>query len=100
MRISLVLFPFPSMSSSLFANIVGYTALVLSFLPMLPQIYKNFISKSTRGVSILMFAFLLCGVTLFAVYTIFEQLPLPVILQPHWLILMVLLVFFQKFYYS
>jgi uncharacterized protein with PQ loop repeat len=67
----------------LLSQITAYLALALWTFPVIPQIWKNYQSRSTVGLSIYMYLLNISSATLFAAFAIQSALPLPSIIQPH-----------------
>jgi len=87
-------------NEEIIASIFSYIALVLWAFPVIPQIHKNYRTKSTAGLSAAMYAVSMTSATIFSAYTIYLDLPAPMILQPHIFVLSVVVVLGQILHYS
>ncbi|OGZ57553.1 MAG: hypothetical protein A3B96_00465 [Candidatus Spechtbacteria bacterium RIFCSPHIGHO2_02_FULL_43_15b] len=68
-------------TSKFIIDALGWTGLILLFPATWFQIIKNYKRKSTQGVSLMMFLSLFTGLCLFFIVSLFQQTPLPVIVQ-------------------
>jgi len=64
------------------ANVLGTIGTILWCVQLVPQVYRNYRTKSTEGLpATMMFLWALCGVP-FGVYAIVQNFNIPIQIQP------------------
>ncbi|CAG8479128.1 5619_t:CDS:2 [Ambispora leptoticha] len=81
-------------------NLFGYLGTFLLSIQLLPQVYKNWKGKSTKGLSATMLLIFATSSFIFGIYTIGVSLPIPIILQPQSFGLLSLVCHVQCLYYN
>ncbi|CAG8623218.1 13348_t:CDS:2, partial [Ambispora gerdemannii] len=91
---------FSNHENPILENLFGYAGTALLSIQLLPQVYKSWKRKSTKGLSSAMM--LLWGISsvLFSVYSIGVSLSIPILLQPQLFGLLCLICHVQCLYYS
>ncbi|CAG8479110.1 5618_t:CDS:2 [Ambispora leptoticha] len=94
-----------SLSSSshenpILTNLFGYLSTILLSVQLLPQVYKNWKDKSTKGLSATMLLIFATSSAIFGIYTIGVSLPIPIILQAQLFGLLSLVCHVQCLYYN
>lgn len=85
---------------NIWANVFGTITCVLWTIQLFPQIWHSYRRKSTDGLSVgLMALWFLAGVFL-APYTIYVNLSVPLIIQPHTLITLCIICILQNYWYQ
>ncbi|CAG8557038.1 526_t:CDS:2 [Ambispora leptoticha] len=86
--------------NSILENLFGYVGTTFFSMELLPQVYKNWKGKNTKGLSATTFLLWVISSFLFGTYTIGVSLSIPIILQPQVSGLLCLVCLMQCRYYS